>query len=483
MIEQAFHTYIKAVEIRLEARQRPPTKKRGLEVLPNKSRHLCDLVEQLEEGPEFRALLKETISAFRRKDWHSSRSELSWKGLICNFFCRTGFYNDTFFRGSDTSRDLVKRYEKAFQRRHVQATYLAPMEFVQFPKPELRFPGFEIRKFDRDELDAIAGNEVNRVFYPQAVVDTDILQEYWFVVVKTPEELRRWGILTISREDMGWVSAKYTRFPPAIERVLARLVLCDWIEVRKPQYENPHDVPRFGFNIPFVVRVDDNDLQRPQSMPDSSTLKSYLGEEYKAHRTIFDLNESGTVAFEECVKRAEECLGHLRLETDDTHSFLKVAIDNLIKAFFTEELEQLLWHITALEALLGERGPGLTASLARRSATILGGTENARKEWKNKFNDLYDLRSALVHGRQFKKDVHRKQLFEARVMAMRVTIWFVHYFGEIAVRINEGLWKSKAPTREDFLALLDRSKADRTRLKALLNNLPTGFPSGPDWSP
>ena len=68
MIEQAFHTYIKAVEIRFEARRHPPVKKRGLEVLPNRELHLFDLVEQLEEGPEFRALIRETLAAFRSDD-------------------------------------------------------------------------------------------------------------------------------------------------------------------------------------------------------------------------------------------------------------------------------------------------------------------------------------------------------------------------------------------------------------------------------
>ena len=290
---------------------------------------------------------------------------------------------------------------------------------------------------------------------------------------------------------------EYTRFPTAIERALERLVLFDW--VGKPQdqltYSGQDGLP-FGFKIPFVLRVDDNDLQRPNSAPDCSKLEKSYGiqhvdphteEEYKGHFTLFNLNESRAAAFEQCVQRADECLRHLGLETEDTHwPFLKVAIDNLIKAFFTDGLEQLLWHITALEALLGERGPGVTASIARRSAAILGATEKERKEWKKKFagnNGLYDLRSALVHGRQFKEDVHRKQLFEARMMAMRVTIWFVHYLGDIAARINEGTWRSKVPTREDFRILLDRSEADRDRLSALLSNLPTGFPSTPTWSP
>ena len=132
MIEQAFRTYTKAVETKLKADRHPPAKKRGWEGTSNKARHLRDLVEQLEESPEFRTLLKETISAFRKKDWHSTRSVSWWTNPVRTFFHRTGYYTDIFFSGSGTSPDLFHRYEKAFQRRHVQATYLAPIEFVKF---------------------------------------------------------------------------------------------------------------------------------------------------------------------------------------------------------------------------------------------------------------------------------------------------------------------------------------------------------------
>ena len=507
MIERAFHAYTKAVETKFKASRRPPTTKRGLVELRNKARHLCDLVDQLEDGPEFSALVEKTRSAFHG-DWHSARDESWWRDPIRNFFRRTGYYTDAFFKGSDTSCDWFERYEKAFQRRHVQTTYLAPVEFVSFPKPELKFSGFEIRRFDRKEFEEIVGNDVNRVLYPYAFFHNETLaalQEYWFIVVRIPEEARRLGRIyssaAVAAAVKGRVFLEYTRFPPAIERVLARLVLFDWVgDPQDPLTYSGQDGLPFGFKIPFVLRVDDNDLKGPESAPDRSKLKTtpWGNEgEYEIPIVLFNLNESRVAAFEQCVQRADECLRHLEkkkhdtklpyLETLDTRwPFLKVAIGNLIKAFFTEELEQLLWHITALEALLGERGPGVTASIARRSAAILGATEKERKGWKKKFagnNGLYDLRSALVHGRKFKKDVHRKQLCEARMMAMRVTIWFVHYLGEIAARINEGTWKSEVPKREDFLTLLDRNEADRIRLKAILNNLPNGFPSAPDWSP
>ena len=118
MIEQAFHAYTKAVETAFEASRRSPKTKGGLVEWLNKDDQLRALVKQLEDGHEFSALLEATCSAFRSDDWHSSKSESSWKDPIRQFFRRTGYYTDTFFKGSDTPRTLVKRYEKAFQRRH-----------------------------------------------------------------------------------------------------------------------------------------------------------------------------------------------------------------------------------------------------------------------------------------------------------------------------------------------------------------------------
>ncbi len=500
MIEQAFHAYTKAVESEFEEKKHSPTTKGNLVVRLNNEAQLLKAVERLEGSPEFSALVRETLSAFRSDDWHSAERASWWRDPIRQFFRRTGYYTNKF-AGSDTPYALFERYEAAFQRRRVQAKYLAPLEFVNFPKDfELKFSRFEIRKFDRKELDEKICTDVNRIFYPHAVVDTKALKEYWFIVVTTPEEVRRLGYLYISAADataaQGRVSPEYTHFPPAIERVLKRLVLFDWVgDPEDPSTYSGQNCYPFGFNIPFVIRVDDNDLGRPQSAPDCSKLKTtpWGNEgEYEIPIVLFDLNEFRAAAFEQCIQRADECLGHLEKKDRDTNlpslnthwPFVKVAMGNVIKAFFTEELEQLLWHITALEALLGEER-GIRKSIAKRSAAIVGTTKKERTRLKKQFEDLYDLRCDLVHGNRFEQDIHRKQLFEARMMALRIMIWFVNYLGEIAASIKQGSWKGDVPDREDLLVLLDRriGSADQKRLQGILGDLPTEFPSAPDWSP
>ena len=116
MIERAFHAYTKAVETKFEASRPSPTTKRGLVELRNKEDHLRALVEQLEDDREFSVLLEATRSEIRSDDWHSARGASWWRDPIRNFFCRAGYYTDTF-AGSDTPGDLVKSYEAAFRRR------------------------------------------------------------------------------------------------------------------------------------------------------------------------------------------------------------------------------------------------------------------------------------------------------------------------------------------------------------------------------
>ena len=107
MIEQAFRAYTKAVETKFEASRRPSKTKRRLVVWPNEEAQLLHLVEQLEEGSEFGALLEETRLTFANDRYHS-KSEWSWSEPTCQFFRRTGYCTDTFFKVA--MRNLIKTF-------------------------------------------------------------------------------------------------------------------------------------------------------------------------------------------------------------------------------------------------------------------------------------------------------------------------------------------------------------------------------------
>src|SRR5438093_11468497 len=128
-----------------------------------------------------------------------------------------------------------------------------------------------------------------------------------------------------------------------------------------------------------------------------------------------------------------------------------------------------------MEALLGEKKEGLTNLLARRLALVLGGTEQERKQIKKSFQDLYDLRSRLVHGdgKLLDQKTHEKQLREARNLARRTLVWFLNYVDHV---LHETRHDSALPTREELLSVLDLKTESRERVKHLLKNIACGFP-------
>lgn len=87
----------------------------------------------------------------------------------------------------------------------------------------------------------------------------------------------------------------------------------------------------------------------------------------------------------------------------------------------TNESIAFLQRCIAFEALLGssERSQqrGVTDRLSDRYAYLLGQTESQRKEERDRFRDMYEHRSDIVHGRAGRlSEKHRKAAADAEVM-------------------------------------------------------------------
>jgi len=193
----------------------------------------------------------------------------------------------------------------------------------------------------------------------------------------------------------------------------------------------------------------------------------------------FDAAETST--FKSFVEGTNSAFSVLKDKPNHWH-FVDVALGNFIKAFFTpDRLNQMLWHTVTLEALLGEKGESMTKRLAKRIASILGSTNDERKEIEKQFEELYDFRSELVHGSQPEKDLYEGHLRKARALARRVLYWFINYLAHIRTLLPTGSFNEKVPERKDMLMLLDLDQNSRTRLAWLLANMPAGFPQVREW--
>jgi hypothetical protein len=451
------------------------------------------MVDELESEDEFHQLVLETRSSFHGN--YHGKSEWAWQQAVKNFFRRSVYYAD-IFEGKIVSIDAIfHNYREAFQRREIQVNYFAPMEFVKFSEKTMDLGTFHIRRFSSDELSTIFQNSINQVFYPWAVVDVKQFQNYWFLHLIEWVHAHKLGWIHINLSDIDRVGIEYTEHPKAVEFALQQLALfdwqADWWKKRSAhgQEKQNKDLEKgwLGFGIPFVLTVDDNLLDSPKPAPDISKLETepftdaQTGEEIGVVPAVYiHFDKSETDEFKAFVQRTGNLLSSLRAKKNGWQ-FLEVALGNFIRAFFSEGLEQMLWHITALEALLGEKGEGVTERLARRIASILGKSENERKAIRKQFKELYDFRSDLVHGNPFQKQTYVGHLRDARDLSRRVLLWFLHYLYKIHSGIPFNHATENVPTREDMIILLDLDQNSRNHLRWLIDILPSEFPYVSEW--
>ncbi len=235
--------------------------------------------------------------------------------------------------------------------------------------------------------------------------------------------------------------------------------------------------------------MDDNLLTHPTFIPElprrlgTDPILDGTGEEIGEMPAVYiPLDENETDSFKAFIQHIGSLFDSLETK-DDEWKFLDTALAYFIKAFSTEygDLEELLWHITVLEALLGEEGEGITERLAGRIASILGKTKKERKDLRKEFKRLYEIRSDLVHGNLPENQTYLGYLREARSLARRTLLWFLHYLAHIQVEIVQGQATESVPTRKDILKLLDLDKNSRLHISRIIDSIPQDFPCVSKW--
>ena len=348
---------------------------RRIEFLPK-------VVERLEREGDFYQLMTETRAEF--PDQYHTYDDYWAREAVQNFFRRSGFYLDAFTGKDINVEGALERYVTAFQDDKTEVTCLTLLEGVEFTSSvsSLNFNTFQIRRFSAEELAGIVGNRINQIFYPQAVIDIKRLQDYWFLSTTHPQP-RSHPIRTLDTLDWSRVGqidpyyqsgAEELRFGSP-NQILTIFAWEEWDEI---------EFGRGPCDLPLVLRFDDDLLSSPAPPPKLSHLQTSIWvnpdteEEIEYPAIWLRLDAEGTDEFKTFMQRIEHLfgsLGPLALEWQ----FLEIGLAYYMKALQSTGLEQLLWHITALEALLGEKGERITERLARRISMILKTTKAERK--------------------------------------------------------------------------------------------------------
>jgi hypothetical protein len=459
----------------------------NLQVILNKKFYLRRGFQLVEERSQFRNLVVKTMGQFSRKKIEGRESH--WKQKIQNILRKSRIYLD-FFEKIATKEQLFSRYVAALSSPKVSVTTIAPIEFASFSGNSLSFDSFELKKFSWEELAHLTQNDILEIFYPSSSFDMDLLQNYWWIVISDEEDAPELDndlcFLNLRPEIFsGEVYRKRPTFSK-IEKALQILTLFDWqyysekTDVSQYEDKDPHKTWT-GFGVPFTIILDDFPARPPNISPDLTRLAiepkfDHRGEEIgEGPVRYIHMDEDETARFQKTIAKYDRQLTSILLI--NKWSFIEIALGYLVKAFFAEGLDQLLWHIIVIEALLGKDTEGLTEILANRSAKILGNSQDEEKRIHDTFKRLYNFRSRLVHGSEFDKSVFEGSLSAARNVSRAVTSWFVNYLYFVSSNLNAST--IGFPTRSELISVIDMTKIkESNRVNALIQCLPSTFPNG-----
>lgn len=461
---------------------------------PDEILNLRGKVAALEADSTFPRFLEIVRNRFTTEGYHSKNLSF-WKSALRNFIRRSEYYLNLAKSTPIDTEQILSKMTEAFQTKTRQVTYVAPMEFVRFSNKPLEFRLFTIRSYTSSELESLLQNQVNEAFYPShhaTTTDLGRLTWYSFIVVTETEPAERLGRFGTFLADVGKVNIKFSEHPP-IEKALKQLALVDWeANWLEPTADPDSEWEQWErFSVPFVFRVTDDLLSYPSHRINTSqlTTTSYVfidpetGEpdEEEGPDVRISLDTEQGARLQAYVRKVDDAL--LKVESaGSSWAFYDRALSFLVKAFSTYELEQLLWHIAAIESILGEKKTGVTNRLVHRVSIILGDTEATRKEARSQFLKLYEFRSQLVHGAEFEQQIWEGHLRKARNVTRQVLVWFLYYLENITGQVRASSEQPTTfPSHEELLLMLDMKPTTRETIARHLPDIPTSFPNLPSW--
>ncbi len=189
-----------------------------------------------------------------------------------------------------------------------------------------------------------------------------------------------------------------------------------------------------GFLVPWIYTLDEDLFVRPARppSPDDLTLEPRIvedrwGEEIELERpSALPLDDSAKTELQLFTDAAWTELQAARA----TPLFEAPVVHFLVRAFLADGIDEVMAHMTAIEAVIGlgidhmrklrpQPGPHPKLSATERVSARIGAALTDAKAAEN-YKDLFELRSAFVHGRAGLPKISTTQRVLARNLARRV---------------------------------------------------------------
>jgi hypothetical protein len=328
---------------------------------------------------------------------------------------------------------IAAALERTFSATTTTRRHLCPLDLAD-DLPALSFGRARIDRFSAGDLQALFDrHRLERVYSGRPVDFNRLAQLQWLVVEETLEidprpEARAIPILfELMGRDLGAFDPLARRYPAAVEQALFSLLLARWED-----WATMLEVDWRGFRLPWVYTVDDDLAVQPMAPPDAKALTfepviyhDTDGEEIEDERpSVLPLEDGISTDLEHGTRDAWR-----KLEASRGSQLFQTPIEHfLVRAYLSSGIDELLAHMTVLEAALGEEGDhdrklrpkperdlGATERMARKIAGLLGDQTAA-----DAYRSLFKIRSLFVHGRAGLSTISTEQKVMARRLARRV---------------------------------------------------------------
>ncbi|MCS2611005.1 hypothetical protein LLY24_16945 [Halomonas sp. wenzhen-202101] len=323
---------------------------------------------------------------------------------------------------------------KAFSRSSITRRHLCPLDLAD-DLPLMTFGQARVARFSAAQLyDLFDWPRLSR-YFPTLTSGAERLSEFqWLVVeeevpVRTNPEARAFPFLDmdISR-DLGEIEPHRGRFPQAVEDALFFLLLAPWED-----WSTLNEVDWRGFRVPWIYTLDDDLFVSPTRPPSAETL-SYEPRTYTDNRgevieierpIVLPLDNAATEGLQWVNDTAWKQVQAARA----TSLFETPVVHFLVRAFLASGIDEFIAHLTVIEAALGlesdykrklrpNTDPCPRLSATQRVAVRLRAAVGEGKAERDYMN-LFDLRSAFIHGRSGVQCISTKQRVLARSLARR----------------------------------------------------------------
>ncbi len=329
--------------------------------------------------------------------------------------------------------EIACRIIDSFEARAVKRRYLCPLDLAD-SLPTMHFGLASVRNCSPADLSQLLDGARLARHYPGQPLDPRCLAAFqWLIIEEQAPVPDRAGQRAMPflyeswNRDLGAIEPHAGNYPKVVNDALFGLLLAPW--------EDWHSLENDwrGFRIPWIHVATDDLFVRPRPVPaagtltwEHATLEGDDGEviEYERPLRIHLDQEAETflAGFNQTWwARTEAAMATSLFETPVKHF--------LVRAAFSEGMDQIMAHMTTIEAALGlrsdfkqsHRAKGARMSPSERLAKRVGVILRDPKAGRD-YANLFETRSAYVHGRSIEGVVPSKDRNLARQLARRVTV-------------------------------------------------------------